>query len=168
MVGHPAEGTADNTPGEDMFAMELYYDTVPWDSEWPTYKNGNIAAQRVAFSTTDTVHYLYEYDEIDRLSRADRTGMSLDSIGEYEKYGYDKNGNRSWYWRWGSSDTVFTVLASGTNQIDSLEKNGVSQNRYSYDANGNLTWDSVKAVNFYYDHFSQMNSVESLAGDDST
>jgi len=146
----------------DLFGEVLEYYGTDREPTWPAYYNGNIAAQKLAFSHSDTIVHLYEYDEIDRLVDA-HMGTAADTVPEpYREYAYDKNGNRISLKLDGDTVGWTYDYSSGTNQLIDAKWLGASQEAFTYDASGNVDTCDYR---FFYDIYNQLRWADSLGTD---
>jgi len=153
-------GIAEDT-SSDMFGEILEYYGTARDTAWPAYYNGNIAAQKLAFSRSDTIVHLYEYDQIDRLVDAHMGTASDTAIGPYREYTYDKNGNRLSLNIDGGPNEWTYVYNANSNQLASTGYLGSLHTAYTYDASGNV--DSSDFL-YTYDLYNQLNRVDTSGG----
>ncbi|NVK53382.1 MAG: RHS repeat-associated core domain-containing protein, partial [Flavobacteriaceae bacterium] len=149
-----------NNIGADLFTFNINYNNP---TSGTALYNGNISQTRWKTANTDssTKTYIYTYDALNRITRAD------DNTGKYDLYGiaYDKNGNLTSLRRDGhtnSSGTSFGVMDNLTYTYDSGNKlkkvadsgnttygfkDGTNQTtEYTYDLNGNMKTDANKGI----------------------
>jgi len=154
---------------DNNFAMHLYYNT----GDGIPYYNGNISvadyfthnpqSSHSPGATTSHFHrYLFEYDKISRLMKADFnrassggtfTWLSSSSF-DLPEIKYDDVGNITSLIRnddAGSGDSLNFNYESSTNRLDWVENNDYSgteqsSDNYVYDYNGNLIEDHVKSI----------------------
>lgn len=98
----------------------------------------------IADTTNTALSWVYGYDDLDRLTSASKTGMTLG-------YSYDANGNR--LAETGSSASTFSIAAN-SNRLSSTS--GALVRTYGYDNAGNTT--SYTGVSFTYNSRGRMNS----------
>jgi RHS repeat-associated protein len=156
-----------NDDNNDLFGMELFYNTDPLGMGLTSQFNGNIAG--IAWSNGDhkdaegTLTYKYTYDKQDRLKSADyreklgSTWKTDTHRFDMDGINYDKNGNINSLQRRESGTLIdnLTYTYSG-NQLLAVNdsqnddrgfKDGEeSATEYIYDSNGNMTTDKNKDI----------------------
>lgn len=175
-----AQATYDNDDGNDLFGMELSYETGNVQLQGDPVHTGNISA--VCWSSRfDRVKrgYGFRYDAVGRLTQAHFAaiqpgGKKWDSeIGHYSvpDIEYDPNGNILQLTRngWQSGNTFGMIddlrYRYDGNRLQAVQEqsfatgfhdfqdNGATTNTdYTYDANGNLIADANKGMTVSYNH----------------
>ena len=167
----------------DLFAMELYYNSSgPGYGGTPLY-NGNISA--VTFTSQykpDIYAYIYNYDQANRLHNSyfwKNTGENWVHDNSFDENGftYDANGNILTLNRYADNEVKIDQLnynyLNGGNQvsyitdamgdvpgiIDYTGNTSTTQN-YHYDLNGNMTSDVHKSIDSIY--YNYLNKPELL------
>ncbi len=157
-----------NTLGQDLFAMNIDYDTTDSsDSNLVPLYNGNI--NRIKWKTANDHQerwYRYKYDALNRLKDAE------DNAHRYSEFAwYDKNGNIQGITRLGTTDTEHTAfgvmdllsytyngnqltsVSDGTNIDNGFKDGNTMGDDYTYDVNGNMISDANKGItNIEYNH----------------
>ena len=179
-INNPENLSFDN----DLFAMELYYNSSgPGYGGTPLY-NGNISA--VTFTsqyTPDIYAYTYGYDQANRLCtsafwKKDGNGIWQGGNSFTENLTYDANGNILTLNRYADNEVKIDQLnynyLSNGNQIsyvtdamgdvpdvvDYAGNNSTTQS-YFYDLNGNITHDGDKGiVGIYYNHLNKPELID--------
>lgn len=156
---------------KDLFSFRIHYQDNPYDFK-PGKFNGNISQTR--WKTTDNIirNYVYEYDNLNRLTGSYYVkGNYLigDAYNEYARY--DLNGNILKLWRSGDQDLSSNMVwiddlayayKSNSNKLLSVTDSKIASgfndgnktgDDYAYDLNGNLTKDLNKGItNISYNH----------------
>lgn len=159
-VNDPAT-TLSTTPGVDLFAYKLNYNTTTLAGSKAMY-NGNISENTWKTASDNlTRSYNYQYDKLNRLNSA--TSLNTDA-GKFNNSAitYDWNGNIMSLTRNGWQNTttytnmdVLTYAYDGNkllsvtdagNKLYGFIDGNISGNDYVYDMNGNLTADKNKKI----------------------
>ena len=162
--------------GNDLFAMNLYYENISDISivgkSYQANYNGNISAWRWNTMQDKQRGYVFEYDKLNRLTKAT---YSLTNTFDYnynpnnndkkdEMYSYDANGNLSYlirfYNRFYPTNGLVYTYKNGGNQLQKIDDNWYgnkfytkrSTKDYAYDAAGNMTYDPSKDVKIDYSY----------------
>ncbi len=160
-----------NDDDNDYFGMELYYNTTDNQLGNTGLFNGNISGVlwKKGAAGNYKQGYLYDYDEMNRITRADYKNLSVPVTAA--TYGmevpqYDLNGNILALKRWQAGgklmdDLNYTYLngnqlqsvSDGSGNAEGFADGHIGANDYSYDANGNMTSDLNKAItSIAYNH----------------
>lgn len=167
------DGTLTNDDSNDLFGMELAYNTVfptGVTTGNATQYNGNISAmkwsQNLALGAIKDAAYNYTYDPLSRISSATYlidNGTSWGNTGQYNEsgYNYDQNGNIKGLTRNGLGGTLMDGLTYNygttlSNQLQYVTDGGdvtkgfvdgnISGADYKYDHNGSMTRDNNKTL----------------------
>ena len=162
-------GSAINAPSPDLFGQEFAYNTSVSGLTSPSLYNGNISA--VSWSSSELAEpkaYVYDYDAVNRLTKADHfTGSSWSVTAAYQvsNIRYDKNGNLERLERNGQDGSAMDNLTYNYvgNQLSSVSDAGDATTgfadgsnvatEYLYDGSGNLSEDLNKDItSIEYNH----------------
>ena len=112
-----------------------------------SYDDANRITQINSLSGNPAPSWEYDYDELDRLTDASRSGLT-------QSYTYDANGNRQA--KGGTQSSTYNYTSPfNSNRLQSVA--GALARAYQYDAMGNVISDGVKS--FTYDGAGRMSSV---------
>ena len=175
---------------DDIFGMDLLYNSTETGINNTAFYNGNISAVKWQ---TDDVHnegakrersYAFTYDRSDRLTDAlfkahNGTNWTTEEQGSYDVTGisYDRNGNiqglKRYYQANDSSsraaidDLVYTYSANRLTKVEDSEDDalgyieGTGQTtEYTYDANGNILTDTNKDLTYSYNALNKTKKVQ--------
>ena len=179
MINDPKAGL-----GEKLFSMELLYNDPGGNLRNTKLYNGNIS-QSIWKTASDnsTRYYNYNYDDLNRIKRANYYSWSERSRFN-GSFSYDKNGNLLRLYRRGAvveNPEVRNYRDYGTmdnlnytydgNQLTKVKDFGKKQygfidgadtdQEYVYDLNGNMTSDANKEISkIYYNHLNLPTKIE--------
>ncbi|NQX40647.1 RHS repeat-associated core domain-containing protein [Pedobacter steynii] len=119
------------------FGMELTYQ----DGTNPQF-NGNIARQRWGTGVDYTKKFVYTYDLLNRLLKADSAGMK-------EVLTYDVMGNILSLNRDDAGLSNYSYLG---NRLDQISGASLATGKYEYDVNGNVKLDGRNGLRITYNH----------------
>ncbi|MBN1951788.1 MAG: RHS repeat-associated core domain-containing protein [Bacteroidales bacterium] len=175
--------------GNDLFAMQLYYNTnILWDPVTTTDQyNGNLSAIRWRnVANENQLAYGFTYDELNRLIQADyekKTGAiswTDDTAFDVDSISYDANGNILFLRRYNQNSATmdeleYSYMYYGTsNQLRAVSDNASAAGgfedgaslltEYRYDPNGNMIIDQNKGITLGI-QYNYLNLPEYLAID---
>ena len=173
----------------DWFKMALYYDTKPTGiiSGVDNMYNGNISTMVWESGTGDVNAYGFQYDYLDRLTKADLhddsgIGGAFSFVSKRgSNYSYDSRGNFWFVTRRSGIGTTMDDLdydyESGSNRLSQIEDDGNSSgfndgsashtDTYDYDQNGNMIEDPYKDLFIAYNHLNLPDTIKPGSGSDS-
>ncbi|MBN1767047.1 MAG: RHS repeat-associated core domain-containing protein [Prolixibacteraceae bacterium] len=162
----------DNFDTGDVFGLKLFYNSTPTGGT-ASY-NGNISA--VKWNTNDSLNYqyLYSYDNVDRLHKADFSGDGYNSNSFDCFYTYDDNGNIRHVRRRGYIGGLIDFLGYdyiGNKVVKVTDDKSIytssdnyagSNSIFQYDDNGNLIYEPNKGNAGVALEYNQLNLPEEV------
>jgi RHS repeat-associated protein len=133
-------GLGTNTSNSGTVRLDYTYGT--------TNNNGNVLSQQIVVGTMD-VTQSYEYDELNRLQRAEEKATANASLPAYWKqtFTYDRFGNR----KFDTSPTAtFPASVLGAQLDFSANSNRITSSNYHYDNAGNVKQEPASPTNKSY------------------
>ncbi len=183
----------DNIGSTDLFAFEIFYNDATHSLSTDLF-NGNISQVKwkSANSNSSVLWYIYNYDDLNRITDAQFRGAGWSDRYSLENIDYDKNGNITALLRKGhivdqpdentsshfsTMDNLVYTYQSNSNQLQKVLDNGNdnygfkdgddSTTEYNYDANGNMTMDLNKGIaanGITYNHLNLPTQVTMASG----
>ncbi len=139
------------------FRYNLGYDNTGGLPSAKSYYGGNISYMGWQNGTGANRAYVYNYDSLNQLKKADfleKSGSSWVNSSKYDVEGleYDDNGNIEGLVRKNGSGGILHNLsyAYSGNKLTSVNTNGSKSSGYLYNENGNMTFDGRKGINISY------------------
>jgi RHS repeat-associated protein len=167
--------------GSDLFGFQLHYNNPTHGSAHKLF-NGNISQANWATKsqTTTKLWYMYHYDALNRITKAQFAGAGWWDRFSLQNVTYDKNGNIESLIRKGNTNAAATTFGTmdnlvytyetSSNKLKKVLDNSNNTNgfrdgsntttEFTYDANGNLLSDANKGItNITYNHLNLPISV---------
>ena len=139
------------------FSYNIGYDQTGGLTEAKPFYGGNISYMSWQNGSTSKKAYVYDYDGLNQLKKADfreKSGTSWTDPAKYDvsNLSYDENGNIESLVRKNSSGGVLHNLsyAYSGNKVASVSNNGSQSSTYDYNENGNMTFDGRKGITITY------------------
>jgi RHS repeat-associated protein len=135
------------------FNYNLAYDQTGGFSTATPFYGGNVSYMSWQNGGNAQRAYVYEYDQLNQLRKADfheKSGSSWSNQAKYDvtNLSYDDNGNIKSLTRKNSSGDLLHNFSYAYNGNKLTQING--SNYYAYDANGNMSYDGRKGISVAY------------------